>query len=309
MINLSKSKIWLTSDNGMVGSALAKHFQKYKISYLATNRKKLNLLDQKKVFKWLEINKPEVVFLTSAKVGGIYANDNYPAEFIYENLQIQNNIIEASKKYGVKKLVFLGSSCIYPRECKQPIKENYLLTGSLENTNQWYAIAKIAGIKMTQAYREQYNCDFISLMPCNMYGPNDNYDKKNSHVFAALIKKFVLAKKENKKFVEIWGSGKPLREFLHVDDFVRAIILASKKYNKSEPLNVGSGREISITDLAKLISKTVKFNGKIKFNRRYPDGTPRKILDITKIKKLGWRPKISLEDGIKQSIKEFNKLY
>ena len=305
MINLLKNKIWLTSDKGMVGSAMARYLNKNKIKYVSTNRKKLDLLDQKKVFRWLEINKPEIVFLTSAKVGGIYANDNYPAEFIYENLQIQNNIIEASKVFKVKKLVFLGSSCIYPRECKQPIKENYLLSGKLESTNQWYAIAKIAGIKMIQAYRKQYNCNFISLMPCNMYGPNDNYDKRNSHVFAALIKKFIIAKKENKKFVEIWGSGKPLREFLHVDDFARAIILASKKYNQSEPLNVGSGMEISILNLAKLISKTINYNGKIKFNRRYPDGTPRKILDITKIKKLGWRPKISLVDGIKQSVKEF----
>ena len=305
MINLLKNKIWLTSDKGMVGSAMARYLNKNKIKYVSTNRKKLDLLDQKKVFRWLEINKPEIVFLTSAKVGGIYANDNYPAEFIYENLQIQNNIIEASKVFKVKKLVFLGSSCIYPRECKQPIKENYLLTGKLESTNQWYAIAKIAGIKMIQAYRKQYNCNFISLMPCNMYGPNDNYDKRNSHVFAALIKKFIIAKKENKKFVEIWGSGKPFREFLHVDDFARAIILASKKYNQSEPLNVGSGMEISILNLAKLISKTINYNGKIKFNRRYPDGTPRKILDTTKIKKLGWRPKISLVDGIKQSVKEF----
>lgn len=305
MINLLKNKIWLTSDKGMVGSAMARYLNKNKIKYVSTNRKKLDLLDQKKVFRWLEINKPEIVFLTSAKVGGIYANDNYPAEFIYENLQIQNNIIEASKVFKVKKLVFLGSSCIYPRECKQPIKENYLLSGKLESTNQWYAIAKIAGIKMIQAYRKQYNCNFISLMPCNMYGPNDNYDKRNSHVFAALIKKFIIAKKENKKFVEIWGSGKPLREFLHVDDFARAIILASKKYNQSEPLNVGSGMEISILNLAKLISKTINYNGKIKFNRRYPDGTPRKILDTTKIKKLGWRPKISLVDGIKQSVKEF----
>lgn len=305
MINLLKNKIWLTSDKGMVGSAMARYLNKNKIKYVSTNRKKLDLLDQKKVFRWLEINKPEIVFLTSAKVGGIYANDNYPAEFIYENLQIQNNIIEASKVFKVKKLVFLGSSCIYPRECKQPIKENYLLSGKLESTNQWYAIAKIAGIKMIQAYRKQYNCNFISLMPCNMYGPNDNYDKRNSHVFAALLKKFIIAKKENKKFVEIWGSGKPLREFLHVDDFARAIILASKKYNQSEPLNVGSGMEISILNLAKLISKTINYNGKIKFNRRYPDGTPRKILDTTKIKKLGWRPKISLVDGIKQSVKEF----
>ena len=305
MINLLKNKIWLTSDKGMVGSAMARYLNKNKIKYVSTNRKKLDLLDQKKVFRWLEINKNEIFFLTSAIVGGIYANDNYPAEFIYENLQIQNNIIEASKVFKVKKLVFLGSSCIYPRECKQPIKENYLLSGKLDSTNQWYAIAKIAGIKMIQAYRQQYNCNFISLMPCNMYGPNDNYDKRNSHVFAALLKKFIIAKKENKKFVEIWGSGKPLREFLHVDDFARAIILASKKYNQSEPLNVGSGMEISILNLAKLISKTINYNGKIKFNRRYPDGTPRKILDTTKIKKLGWRPKISLVDGIKQSVKEF----
>lgn len=303
MINLSKNKIWLTSDKGMVGSAIARYFIKNNISYTSTNRQKLNLLNQNKVFRWFKMNKPKIVFLTSAKVGGIYANDKYPAEFIYENLQIQNNVIEASKIFGVKKLIFLGSSCIYPRDCNQPIKEEYLLSGKLESTNQWYAIAKISGIKMIQAYRKQYNCNFISLMPSNLYGPNDNYDEKNSHVFAALIKKFVNAKKKNKKSVEIWGSGKPLREFLHVDDFVRAVILASKKYNKSEPLNVGSGTDISIMSLAKLISKIIDYNGKIKFNRKYPDGTPRKILDITKIKKLGWKPKITLKNGIKMTIK------
>ena len=302
-------KVWITGATGMVGSSLEKILKKNKnTKILKPTRKILDLTDQKEVMKWVKKNKPDHVYMTAAVVGGIFANSNYPAEFIYKNLQIQNNVIEASRIAKIKKLVFLGSSCIYPRNSKQPIKEEYLMTGSLEKTNQWYAIAKISGIKMIQAYRKQYDCNFISLMPCNMYGPNDNYHKKNSHVFAALIKKFVTAKKENKKFVEIWGSGKPLREFLHVDDFSRAIILASKKYNKPEPLNVGSGREISIIDLAKLISKIVNYKGKIKFNRKYPDGTPRKILDITKIKKLGWKPKISLEEGIKLSVKEYKNL-
>ena len=246
--------------------------------------------------------------MTAAKVGGIYANDKFAADFIYENLQIQNNIIEASKIFKVKKLIFLGSSCIYPRKSKQPIKEDELLNGKLEKTNQWYAVAKIAGIKMVEAYRKQYNCNFISLMPCNMYGPNDNYHPKNSHVLAALIKKFYLAKKNKKKKVEIWGTGKPLREFMHVDDFAEAIIIAAKKYNSAEPLNIGSGDEVSIAKLAKMISIITKFEGKIIYNKNSPDGTPRKILDSSNIIKIGWKPKIKLYDGIFETIKSFNKI-
>ena len=246
--------------------------------------------------------------MSAAKVGGIYANNSFPAEFIYENLQIQSNIIEGAKISNIKKLVFIGSSCIYPRNCKQPIKEEYLLSGKLESTNQWYAVAKIAGIKMVEAYRKQYNLNFINVMPCNMYGPKDNYDKKNSHVMAALIRKFCIAKKNNLKDVIVWGSGKSLREFMHVDDFAEAMAKIIKKYNKIEPINVGSGQEISILNLAKKISKVVDFKGKIIFDKKYPDGTPRKLLNISKIKKLGWKPKISLLNGIRKSVNDYNKL-
>ena len=301
-INLKENKIWLTSEKGMVGSALARFLKKKKIKYISTNRRNLNLLDQKKVLQWFKKNKPKLIFMTAAKVGGIYANNTYPAQFIYENLQIQNNIIEASKKFKVKKLIFLGSSCIYPRNCKQPIKEKDLLSGKLEKTNQWYAIAKIAGIKMVEAYRKEYNCNFVSVMPCNMYGPNDNYDNKNSHVLASLIKKFSYAKKFNRKKVEVWGTGKPLREFMYVDDFTEAILIVMNKYNSSEPINVGSGEEISIGNLAKLIAKITKFRGKIIYNKKFPDGVPRKILNSSKIKKLGWKPKTKLYQGIKKTI-------
>ena len=303
----NKKKIWITGPNGMVGSALVRKFSKeYKV--LSVNKKKLNLLDQKKVFSWIKKNKPDIILMSAAKVGGIYANNSFPAEFIYENLQIQSNIIEGAKISNIKKLVFIGSSCIYPRNCKQPIKEEYLLSGKLESTNQWYAVAKIAGIKMVEAYRKQYNLNFINVMPCNMYGPKDNYDKKNSHVMAALIRKFCIAKKNNLKDVIVWGSGKSLREFMHVDDFAEAMAKIIKKYNKIEPINVGSGQEISILNLAKKISKVVDFKGKIIFDKKYPNGTPRKLLNISKIKKLGWKPKISLLNGIRKSVNDYNKL-
>ena len=244
----------------MVGSAIIRKLSlKKKFKILYESREKLNLLSQQSVALWVKKKKPDIVIMTAAKVGGIYANDNYAGEFIYQNIQIQNNIIEASKINNVKKLIFLGSSCIYPRNCKQPIKERYLLTGALEKTNEWYAIAKIAGIKMIQAYRKQYKCNFISLMPCNMYGKGDNYDELNSHVLASLVRKFYFAKQNKKNFVEIWGNGKPLREFMHVDDFADAVLFAMKKYNSDTPLNIGSGQELAISKLAKLISKTIKY--------------------------------------------------
>ncbi len=299
-----KKKIWITGPNGMVGSALVRKFSKeYKV--LSVDKKKLNLLDQKKVFSWIKKNKPDIILMSAAKVGGIYANNSFPAEFIYENLQIQSNIIEGARISNIEKLVFIGSSCIYPRNCKQPIKEEYLLSGKLENTNQWYAVAKIAGLKMVEAYRKQYNLNFVSVMPCNMYGPKDNYDEKNSHVMAALIRKFCIGKKNNLKEVIVWGSGKPLREFMHVDDFAEAMAKIIKKYDKIDPINVGSGQEISILNLAKKISKAVDFKGKIIFDKKYPDGTPRKVLNISKIKKLGWKPKITLKNGIIMTVKNF----
>lgn len=307
-LNLKNKKIWVTGASGMVGSSLTNILQKKNFKVLAPNRKTLNLTDKKKVFNWVKKNKPDVVFMTAARVGGIYANNKYPAEFMYENIQIQNNIIEASKHYKVKKLIFIGSSCIYPRNCKQPIKENYLLSGKLETTNQWYAIAKISGIKMVQAYRKQYGCNFISVMPCNMYGPKDNYEEKNSHVMAALIKKFSLAKKNNKKKVVVWGTGKPLREFMYVDDFCKALLVVAEKYNSDEPINIGTGQEISILKLAILIAKLTGYKNKILFDKKYPDGTPRKILDSKKIRKIGWRPHILLENGIQEAILDFTKV-
>ncbi len=301
-------KVWITGPNGMVGSSLIRNLKKkYKI--LSINKKKLNLLNQKKVFDYIKKNKPDIIIMSAAKVGGIYANDNYPGEFIYENIQIQNNIIEGARIYKIKKLIFIGSSCIYPRNCKQPIKEEYLLTGKLEETNQWYATAKIAGLKMVEAYKKQYNLNFVSVMPCNMYGPKDNYDEKNSHVMAALIRKFCIAKKKQKRVVKVWGTGKPLREFLYVDDFSKAVLKIINKYSDAEPINIGTGKEISIINLAKKISKLVGFTGKILLDSRYPDGTPRKVLNIKKIKKLGWRPITSLDTGIKNSINDYNKEY
>ena len=307
---MKKKKIWITGPRGMVGSAIIRKLSlKKKFKILYESREKLNLLSQQSVALWVKKKKPDIVIMTAAKVGGIYANDNYAGEFIYQNIQIQNNIIEASKINNVKKLIFLGSSCIYPRNCKQPIKERYLLTGALEKTNEWYAIAKIAGIKMIQAYRKQYKCNFISLMPCNMYGKGDNYDELNSHVLASLVRKFYIAKQNKKNFVEIWGNGKPLREFMHVDDFADAVLFAMKKYNSDTPLNIGSGQELAISKLAKLISKTIKYKGKIIYNKKFPNGTPRKLLDSSKIKKLGWKSKIKLEAGIKDSIEDFRKNY
>ena len=301
-------KVWITGPNGMVGSSLIRNLKKkYKI--LSINKKKLNLLNQKKVFDYIKKNKPDIIIMSAAKVGGIYANDNYPGEFIYENIQIQNNIIEGARIYKIKKLIFIGSSCIYPRNCKQPIKEEYLLTGKLEETNQWYATAKIAGLKMVEAYKKQYNLNFVSVMPCNMYGPKDNYDENNSHVMAALIRKFCIAKKKQKRIVKVWGTGKPLREFLYVDDFSKAVLKIINKYSDAEPINIGTGKEISIINLAKKISKLTGFTGKILLDSRYPDGTPRKVLNIKKIKKLGWRPLTSLDTGIKNSINDYNKEY
>lgn len=300
--NLKNKTIWVTGPNGMVGKAVIKELKGKCKKILYTSKKKLNLTNQTRVNNWIEKKKPDIIIMTAAKVGGIYANNFFPGEFIYDNLLIQSNIIEGARKHNIKKLLFIGSSCIYPKNCKQPIKEKYLLNGELEKTNQWYAIAKISGIKMVQAYRKQYGCDFISLMPSNMYGPNDNYHPKNSHVLAALIKKFVEANKKKLKKVEVWGSGKPLREFLHVSDFAKAILFCLERYSNEEPINVGSGEEIKIINLAKKIAKLCNFKGKIVLNNKYPDGTYRKILDSKKINKLGWKAKIKLNKGLKEVI-------
>jgi GDP-L-fucose synthase len=257
------------------------------------------LRDQPAVRNFFRAEKPDYVFLAAAKVGGILANNTYRADFIYQNLMIQNNVIHQSYEAGVKKLMFLGSSCIYPKMAPQPLKEDYLLTGTLEPTNEPYAIAKIAGIKMCEAYRAQYGCDFISVMPTNLYGPNDNYDLQNSHVLPALIRKFHTAKMNQSPQVEIWGSGSPKREFLHADDLADACLFLMENYNEPDLVNIGTGEDISIKDLALLVKKVVGYEGELNFNSSKPDGTPRKLLDVSKLHAYGWKHRIDLEGGIR----------
>jgi GDP-L-fucose synthase len=302
------SKIYIAGHTGMVGSAFMRKLVNEGYSNLVTRElEELDLTNQEAVESFFSSERPEYVFLAAAKVGGISANNTYRAQFIYENLMIQSNIIHSSYKFGVKKLLFLGSSCIYPRECPQPIKEEYLLTGPLEKTNEPYAIAKIAGIKMCQAYNAQYGTNFISVMPTNLYGPNDNFDLNNSHVLPALIRKFVEAKRNGDSHVEVWGTGSPRREFLYVDDLADACLFLMNNYDSSEIVNIGCGEDISIKELAELIKKLVGYEGEIKYDMSKPDGTPRKLLDVSKLKGLGWRPKIDLRTGLIQAIECFCK--
>ena len=309
-------RIFIAGHKGMVGSAIKREFIKKGYENLLTeDRKNLDLLDYQSVKKWFEKYKPDVVVLAAAKVGGIGANFNFPTEFILENLKIQNNVIENSWKNNVKRFLFLGSSCIYPKFANQPIKEESLLTGSLETTNEPYALAKITGLKLCSALRKQYNFDAVSLMPTNLYGPNDNYHSSNSHVLPALINKFHSAIINNKDEVVCWGTGNPLREFLHVDDLANASIFILEKFkpndlkngenNYPEFLNIGTGKDIKIKDLALLIAKKIGFEGRIIWDKSKPDGTPRKVLDIARISKLGWKSTISLEKGIEETIKSY----
>jgi GDP-L-fucose synthase len=307
-------KIFIAGHKGMVGSAIYRKLQNKPNRIVIADKRKLNLLDQKSVLSFFKRNKFDEMYLCAAKVGGIQANTTYVADFIYQNLEIQNNFIHSAYLTKVKKLMFLGSSCVYPKKPKIPIKEEYLLTSELENTNEMYAIAKIAGLKLCKAYNSQFKTDFRAVMPTNLYGQNDNYDSLNSHVLAALIKKIVLAKKQNKKSYIVWGTGKPKREFLHVDDLADATVkimnLSKSKYNKVAGekfpfINVGSGSDVSIKDLAKLISKIVGYKGKMIFDKSKPDGTFRKLMDNTKLRKINWKPKISLNFGIKKTIEDF----
>ena len=302
------SKIYVAGHRGMVGSAIVANLTSKGFSNIITRTSnELDLTNQKAVAEFFENEKPEYVFLAAAKVGGIVANNTYRAQFIYENLMIQNNVIHHSYLNQVKKLMFLGSSCIYPKLAPQPLKEAYLLTGLLEETNEPYAIAKIAGIKMCDAYRDQYGCNFISVMPTNLYGFNDNYDLQNSHVLPALLRKFHEAKLNNESTVEVWGTGTPLREFLHASDMADACVFLMENYNEKGFLNIGSGKEISIKDLALLIKEIVGFKGEIYFDTEKPDGTPRKLMDVTKLENLGWKYKISLKEGIENVYKtKFN---
>ena len=321
-------RIYIAGHNGMVGRAILKELKEsgYGLNnggkILTAPRKTLDLLNKDKVEEWFYNNRPNVVIVAAAKVGGIYANNRYPTEFLLENLIIQNNLIQTSWREKVKRLLFLGSSCIYPKFADQPIKEEYLLSGSLEPTNENYALAKIAGIKLCESLRKQYNFDAISLMPTNLYGYGDNYHSKNSHVIPALIKKFWEAKQNNLNIVECWGTGNPKREFLHVSDLAKACKIALEKWNPDDEkspkdekgnklsfLNVGSGKEISIKDLANLIADSVDFKGEVKWNDNFPDGTPRKILDISRIKELGWCPKMTLKEGLDLTIKNYEEEY
>ena len=303
------SKIYVAGHRGMVGSAIVRKLQTegYNNLVLRTSLE-LDLRNQAAVEKFFETEKPEYVFLAAAKVGGIMANKTYRADFLYENLMIQSNVIHQSYVHKVKKLLFLGSSCIYPKNAPQPLKEEYLLSGYLEETNEPYAIAKIAGIKLCENYRRQYGCDFISAMPTNLYGPNDNYDLNNSHVIPALIRKFYEAKINNSPRVEVWGSGRPLREFLHVDDLAAACLFLMSNYSEQSLINIGSGIEISISDLSQMISQLLEFGGKIEFDESKPDGTLRKLMNSKKIELLGWKAKVSLKKGLEDLLNLYDDL-
>jgi len=300
------SKIYIAGHRGMVGSAIYRKLQKEGYNNIITRSSgELDLRTQSDVEEFFEQEKPEYVFLAAAKVGGIVANNTYRADFLYENLQIQNNIIHSSYLNGVKKMMFLGSSCIYPKLAPQPLKEDYLLTGPLEPTNEPYAIAKIAGIKMCDAYRAQYGCNYISVMPTNLYGYNDNYHPQNSHVLPALIRRFHEAKINNSPEVTIWGTGTPKREFLFADDLAEACYYLMQNYNEEGLVNIGTGEDISIKDLALLIKEIIGYQGEIKFDASKPDGTPRKLMDVSKLHSKGWHHKIELRDGIKLAYEDF----
>jgi GDP-L-fucose synthase len=299
-------KIYVAGHRGMVGSALMRKLETLGYENIVTrNSGELDLRNQEAVADFFETEQPEYVFLAAAKVGGIVANNTWRADFLYDNLMIESNVIHQAYKYGVKKLLFLGSSCIYPKLAPQPLKEEYLLSGSLEQTNEPYAIAKIAGLKLCEAYRDQYGCNFISAMPTNLYGPNDNYDLQSSHVLPALLRKFHEARESGASQVVIWGTGSPLREFMHADDLADACVYLMKHYNDRSPVNVGVGEDISIIQLAELIKKLVGFKGNIVLDATKPDGTLRKILDVRKLHSLGWRHKISLEEGLRQVYEDY----
>ena len=300
------TKVLIAGKNGMVGSALVRLYDSFSnFEVLSPTRQELDLLDRNLVFEYLSKNKPDLVVDAAARVGGIVDNNSYPVDYLSINLQIQTNLMDAAAKAGVKNFVFLGSSCIYPKFAPQPLKEEYLLSGPLEETNSAYAIAKIAGLRLIQAYREQYGYSWISTMPTNLYGPNDNFDFNSSHVIPGLIAKFHKAKIEKQNKVTLWGTGSALREFLHVDDLARAIKFTSEKYNDHEFINIGSGEEVSIKQLAELVRQVVEFEGEIKWDSSYPDGTPQKLLDSSKILKLGWKPEIALTEGLASTYKWF----
>ena len=306
-ISLKNKKVFIAGHAGLVGQSLYKRLQKEKCKVLCINKKSLDLRDFNKTDRWLKLNKPDYIFIAAARVGGILENSSYPADFIYDNLSIALNLIHLSYKNNAKKVLYLGSSCIYPKFAKQPIKEDSLLTGSLEPTNEWYAIAKISGLKLCKAYALQHKRNFISAMPTNLYGPDDNFDVKSGHVLPGLINKIHNAVKQNKKNVTIWGTGKPKREFLFVDDLSDALVFLMKNYSKNDHINVGSGHEVSILNLAKIIAKVIGFKGKFIFDSSKPDGTPRKFISSKKINFLGWKSKIDLLMGIENTYRWYLK--
>ncbi|MEQ1796548.1 MAG: GDP-L-fucose synthase [Lacibacter sp.] len=303
------AKIYVAGHRGMVGSAIVRKLQSegYENLLLRTSAE-LDLRNQQATETFFKEYKPDYVFLAAAKVGGIVANNTYRGKFLYENLMIQNNVIHSAYQNSVTKLLFLGSSCIYPKFAQQPIKEEYLLTGTLEATNEPYAIAKIAGLKMCEAYRSQYGCNFISVMPTNLYGPNDNYDLQNSHVLPALLRKMIVAERTNQPVVEIWGTGTPRREFLHVDDLADACYFIMQQYDGSDWLNIGVGEDVSIKELAELVKEIAGYKGELKFNTDKPDGTPRKLLDVSRLHGLGWKAKIELKEGVQKVYQEVKSL-
>jgi GDP-L-fucose synthase len=303
--SLAGKRVFVSGHRGMVGSAMVRRLSREPCSVLTAPRAELDLRRQADTEAWLKANRPDVVVVAAARVGGILANDSFPAQFLYDNLMIEANLIGAAHATGVEKLLFLGSSCIYPRLAPQPIKEDSLLTGPLEPTNQWYAVAKIAGIKLCQAYRREYSCDFVSAMPTNLYGPGDNYDERTSHVMPALIRKAHVAKAIGAAEIVVWGSGRPRREFLHVDDLADALVCILTGYSAEEHLNVGVGTDVSIRELAELVCEIVGFKGALRFDETRPDGTPRKLLDVSKVTALGWRPRIDLRTGIAATYRDF----
>ena len=299
--------ILVAGGTGLAGSAIVRELERVNKKVISISSKDVNLLDRAKTFTYIKDLKPNVIIDAAAKVGGVGSNNSYPVEFLSQNLQIQSNLMDAAHEAKIAKFVFLGSSCIYPRNCAQPIKEDYLLTGELEQTNSAYAIAKIAGIELIKSYRKEYGYSWISVMPTNLYGSNDSFDLENSHVLPALVRKFVEAKRNNSSEVVLWGSGTPLREFLHVDDLAKAVLICLEKYDDSQQINIGSGDEISIKDLGQKIANLTGFTGKVVWDSNRPDGTPRKVLDSTKINKLGWKSSITLDQGIAATVEWYQE--
>lgn len=302
---LKGKKVWVAGHRGMVGSALLRRLARIDCEVITTDRSEVDLRRQAEVENWMMTNRPEAVIVAAARVGGILANDTYPRDFIYDNLAIELNVVEAAYRAQVEKLLLLGSSCIYPRDATQPIVEDALLTGSLEPTNQWYAVAKIAGIKLVEAYRRQHGCDYISAMPTNLYGPGDNFDTNSSHVLPALLRRFHDAKVQDSSEVIIWGTGKPRREFLHVDDCADALIFLLERYSAAQHVNVGYGEDVAIQELAGLVARTVGYKGTIRNDLTKPDGTPRKLMSSRALEVMGWRPSISLAEGLEKTYQWF----